>query len=153
MSAWFVSKAHIDALVTYALDHAIRPKPDGTALGRLLWEENAKSLRYRYSDADKAWDLADAQTYVFRPAYVSSVDVFKAAQSYDYQSCEHPEWPTSDAKRIVDVIQASILLRLGATEKELTAFGPYGPRNPLAAAYNASPGSGRWMSRTFSATT
>jgi len=42
-------------------------------------------------------------------ARLSPVAVLKACSCYEYQSCEHPGWETSEAKRLIDSItQAAI---------------------------------------------
>jgi hypothetical protein len=37
------------------------------------------------------------------------VQVLKAIQSYAYQSCEHPEWDGSLAKRFCDWLESAII--------------------------------------------
>jgi hypothetical protein len=140
MSAWIVSKTHIDALVTYAIDHAISPKPNPDEVGKLLWYENRKSLRYRYADADDCWkELSTLNTYRYEPAYVSEVAIVKAVHCYAYQSCEHPGWEKSAAKRLSDVLEQRALKSLGVTYEQLTGRAVNGREGVLKArAYNAS---------------
>lgn len=141
MSAYLVNRAHIDALVTYALEHSIHPKPEGSVLGRLLWGENAKSVRHRYDDAAEIWpEVETTEAYEFDPGYVSQISIVKACHCYAYQSCEHPGWDTSTAKRVIDVIEQHALQRLGVTYKQLSESGPHGPRNAHAVAYDEAPG-------------
>jgi len=140
MSAWLVSKTHIDALVTYAIDHCVSPKPNPDEVGKLLWYENRKSLRYRYADADDCWeDLKTLNTYRYEPAYVSEVAIVKAVHCYAYQSCEHPGWEKSAAKRLSDVLEQRALKSLGVTYDQLAGRDHTGPRRTkLSLAYNAS---------------
>ena len=63
MSAFFLNRAHIDALVTFAASRAVLPF-DKDVLGRILWDENRKSVRARYADADACWpSVADVDAY------------------------------------------------------------------------------------------
>ena len=110
MSAWIVSKKHIDVLVA-AVDTHGEWNLSRTALGRLLWNENLESLKYRYpNDSDGTrpgpnnFRDDDVNTYKYRTPgaeLTTPVVALKLAHSYDYQSCEHPEWTNSAARRIV----------------------------------------------------
>lgn len=134
MSAFMVSKEHIDRLVATALhgptDNA---KPGGygqrrwhpisvtndfqrfevidtetaSRLGEMLVKENLSSIHSRYPDTidnpentpgpcEQYW----LHEYTFPPQTksLSVVQAFKAISCYEYQSCEHPEWSTSDAR-------------------------------------------------------
>src|SRR5437763_14932954 len=81
MSAFIVSKSHIDALVTLALhgpsDRGPRYPGDGwglanryqpDALGRLLWGENRASVCYRYPQDARVSDDTAAYTYTYAAA-------------------------------------------------------------------------------------
>lgn len=112
MSAFIVTRAHIDLLVSAALRYRVGVihGPDGkevftcndnTAdeLGRLLWTENHRSVNYRYREKTKAPD------YYFRErAAFSPVEAIKAVHCFEYQSCEHDGWEDSTAKRICERI-------------------------------------------------
>lgn len=88
MSAWFVSKRHIDILVTYAQERVkhdpLVETPD--KLGAALWEENARSLDARYGERP------DVPEYTWEKVVASPGQVAKALSSYDYQTCEHDAW-------------------------------------------------------------
>lgn len=113
MSAWIVSKAHIDAMVTYL--RSVRPEeippyiikllPAATSersswdqLGQLLWKENHASINYRYGQRERT------PVYWFDQRTESLINVFKLCCCYDYQSCEHDAWANSKARRICDWI-------------------------------------------------
>lgn len=100
MPAWFVSKRHIDIIVTAAQKECLEyrhgderddPLTVGGAnrLGKALWEENARSLDARYGERP---DAAGIDEYVFEKVVVDNGQVAKALNSYDYQTCEHPDW-------------------------------------------------------------
>ena len=116
MSAWVVSKAHIDALVSAAMQgrdglrwrtgEINQTETDvGTEVGRMLWNENLQSIHYRYPDtrngrdypADNGFTADDVDTYRFkRSKPMNAVIILKAISCYEYQSCEHPEWDKSE---------------------------------------------------------
>ena len=107
MSAWIVMNRHIHVLVQAAtrptefgpLRFSFQPhdpedstrvsvvctQPD--ALGRMLLRENIASVAYRYPD----------DTFDELPGSFSVVEVLKAIDCYEYQSCEHPQWKHSEA--------------------------------------------------------
>jgi len=110
MSAWIVSKGHIDVLVTAVKEHG-EWSLSNDALGRLLWNENLESLKYRYpNDGDgqrpgpNGFRDNDVNTYKYRTPsaeLLTPVAQLKLAESYDYQSCEHPQYQDSAARQIV----------------------------------------------------
>lgn len=124
MSAYVVSKAHIDYLVNAAVVVGIRHQSpmffdreraasygNGTAIGRALWAENHASVAYRYPDcADGGLpgpiglddETIAAYTYATPRRAFNPVVAIKAVGCYQYQSCEHPEWGESAAKAFTD---------------------------------------------------
>ena len=106
MSAWVVSKNHIDVLVQAALDAGL-DYGDPTALGRQLWGENVKSVAARYGDGDLPGHSADIDAYTFTaPAKLSSTAIRKQVDCYDYQSCEHDDYERSFAYGVVQSLVA-----------------------------------------------
>lgn len=127
MSAFVVSKAHIDYLV-----HAAQQAPGRSCqgytmklgglhvdtqadeVGRALWQENVASVAHRYPRSTFGGEdfpgpigldhesLALYSCPVFPRLPFDPVGAIKALQCYEYQSCEHPGWPTSDAKRFCE---------------------------------------------------
>lgn len=130
MSAWIVSREHIDILVT-ALDPSTQA--EGDRLGRMLWAECLKSVAYRYPhDTDGGrpgptdFHDADVQTYIWTPREVPAAWIRAAASCYDYQSCEHPGYKTSEARRIAH----SLCERYAAYDRHRDYNQPVGPDNP-----------------------
>lgn len=106
MSAFILNHSHIDALV----DFARRQKLCGTMLthelnelGQHLIEQNIKSVCYRYRENEGSY----ATEYRFcEPARrLSPVEIIKAAQCYDYQSCEHPGYEATRAAKLMASIR------------------------------------------------
>ena len=122
MSAYLVEPNHIRFLVESALYVAGRVESpvfawwnDGerselsvtnaTEVGQMLWDENRRSLSYRYPDHEDDWKL---DVYLHRPAGLffkpSPAEVLKSADCYAYQSCEHPEWSASSAYAFITML-------------------------------------------------
>ena len=93
MSAFIVSKKHIDIIVN-ALSGVDSPELHMDNTGQMLWEENFKSVNYRYNENSKC------PKYVFKKPEkeYTPVEIAKFVHCYMYQSCEHDEWGDSDAK-------------------------------------------------------
>lgn len=94
MSAFIVSKRHIDALVT-ALIQDGAPASEADEIGHILWHENHRSVNARYSE--------DTRTplYRYKPLALSRIAVLKAIDCYEYQSCEHSGWDDSTARALM----------------------------------------------------
>lgn len=107
MSAFQVTDLHIAALVFAAhvspfascMDLA-----DQTATGRMLIRENMASLAKRYGDkideeAIAAWtyDPVATPAELARKNVRDPLSLIKLVHCYQYQSCEHDGWETSNA--------------------------------------------------------
>jgi hypothetical protein len=118
MSAFVVSKRHIDAMVTAALDgrHGMNLTwfgADGTRhevtlatateTGAMLWATNVESVNYRYNDNEPLLD------YSFESHDVPPVWVLKAIDCYEYQSCEHDGWKGSDASLFAEALRRHVV--------------------------------------------
>ena len=124
MSAWIVSDAHIDALVTFALDKRTRfwngkeavyvTCDNAEEIGRLLLDENVASVNHRYDGEIDDEQRNAAAAYRFReflPA-PSPVVILKGCACYEYQACEHDGWNGSVAKAIIEAIHADAMSAL-----------------------------------------
>ena len=124
MSAWMVSKRHVDYLLSAALRygkvHPLRwylpattetPQPyeerrrelapeNASSVGAMLWTENRVSVNHRYNQK------GGLQSYRFAryPGDVDPVVVLKSIRCYVYQSCEHPGWEQSEARAFCDAL-------------------------------------------------
>lgn len=114
MSAFVVSKQHIDALVTTAAAWRMHRCATDQALGQLLWTENFASVNYRYTDQQPA------ETYTGPSAYsaksLTPVQALKAIACYVYQSCEHPTWEQSEAYTFTEQFKSEAISRLPGYE-------------------------------------
>ena len=141
MSAWIVSKEHIDALVSAALVVAQENRSsfrwadaDGnhsheltytdteraTQVGKMLWAENLASINARYVDTidhpencpgpNDFEGVSTVDKYRFtRTPRIPPVAILKAISCYEYQSCEHDEWKTSQALQFCESLTGSMI--------------------------------------------
>lgn len=164
MSAWVVSKVHVDLLVRAALmldreslswwqvddagggftgwrrvdefaeaqgpeEQERRGLVSPSQLGQLLVSENVRSVSHRYSEpgrtvyygAEHAASMDDTPDeelpgpcdryylapYVYEnPGYtLTPGEIFGALSCFEYQSCEHDEWKSSEAFQVCDALR------------------------------------------------
>lgn len=116
MSTFIVSKDLIDALVTGWINLAKPPYDTPAArrtradqVGAMLWAENHKSVECLYKGRNGT--PADMPAYAYNPVPFPHVSeprpiapavlarLAKLLDCYVYQSCEHPGWKESEARR------------------------------------------------------
>jgi len=118
MSAWIVSKEHIDALVTAALKdnlyfyhndgvHYVKTKKECDFIGNELTKENYKSVNYRYSEDDKAPKYSYEYNGGWKP-----IEIIKSCHCYGYQSCEHDGWKDSISHSFINALKESLIHEL-----------------------------------------
>ena len=108
MSAYVVSKKHIDTIVSAWISMA-EPSHDNradrlklaTQVGQMLWNENYRSVNRRYNE--KSEPLVYRYTEVSLPPTSAMLLplLFKALDCYDYQCCETSDWEETQAFRFV----------------------------------------------------
>lgn len=113
MSAFQISKTHLDIIVSGAIDLgfvAFLPpanapvkitRANASAFGRMLWAENVRSVQYRYpvslTAQQRADELKAANEYEFAYyPFVQPVALLKLAQCLNYQSCERSDYNQSN---------------------------------------------------------
>jgi hypothetical protein len=117
MSAFIVNDNHISALVRWACRDNLRyyrRNADGVGvagneqrIAQLLLDENIKSVNHRYNETTEQAIVYDAFATNLLP-----IEVIKACHCLAYQSCEHDGWEASEAKCILDSIEAAAIRRL-----------------------------------------
>lgn len=135
MSAYVVNRDHIWFLVEAAAGHVLNennPNAGGLSwyfnghrheiphsfhqrqaeVGQMLWDENVKSVSHRYPDCDGKelpgpidCDFQYGQHDSKAFARISAVAVLKACDGYEYQSCEHPGWESSEAHSFLESLR------------------------------------------------
>lgn len=117
MSAWIVTKTHIDLMVGEAIARRVITPDEADATGRMLWRENLRSVAYRYprdTDGDRPGPAnfrdGDVATYRFTPIELSmtSAELLSLVACYDYQSCEHDDWEQSEAFWFCGKLEATL---------------------------------------------
>ncbi len=133
---WVQSQQHRHGINRHGFHHPEegphRHTPD--SLGRLLWDENVRSVSYRYPD-DRPHDLpgpADAPwlgeytartadlNFAIRTGRIRLADIVEAVACYRYQSCEHPEWHDSVAASFCEELEAEALRIYARREEQHT---------------------------------
>lgn len=133
MSAYVVERYHIIYLVKAAenaairsrfplqwgssVDHRLRGRLEaGEAISKLveiaqmLWDENRASVSYHYPDGklpgptNEDYIIREEDFEKFQWIFTAA-EVFRAIDCYQYQSCEHPGWRTSEAKAFTDALR------------------------------------------------
>ena len=116
MSAWIVSKKHIDYMVTAIIRAELwAGTPDD--LGCMLWAECLESVAYLYpndtGDGDRPGPVdfhdSDVDTYTWTETpELTPGGIAKTLACYEYQSCEHPSWESSEARAITSKLRDSL---------------------------------------------
>lgn len=104
MSAWIVSKAHIDALVNAGIRYGITTVADVHETGQMLWRENHRSINYRYDKRGRTPQYRFTGTEM--PLH--PIVILKLLHCFEYQSCERPDWEKSQACRWVARLEAAL---------------------------------------------
>ena len=120
MSAWIVTKAHIDALMTAALDYGAingygthkSELDEADKIGAMLWRENHKSVNHRYNENIPVPEYH----YQRRAVPLTPVEVVKAVHCLEYQSCEHKGWERSKARKFLQILTNAVLHKLPGYE-------------------------------------
>ena len=124
MSAFVVSDSHINAIVRWSCEHNItiwhgNPSNKFSVAGNeqqtaeLLFAENVKSVNYRYKESS---DTTGIIYDLFAPTLLP-IEVIKACDCLEYQSCEHPEWDESLACKLLKEIQRTAITGLAGYGK------------------------------------
>lgn len=140
MSAYMVSKHHIDALVTLAKLKRVMNvtqaecNPDDEiedVAGRRLVAENRKSINSRYPDTvgnvdGEPGDHTNDEPYTYSMVrrIPTTVEGLKLVACYMYQACEHEGWRDSWAHRLCSHLRSALISSLpGYSEAAWEADG------------------------------
>ena len=145
MSAYVVDREHVSYLVEAANSHKIgcrdgynfswyckqsgnRISLNGNRVeaGQMLWNQNVKSVKYRYPDC-KDNDLPGpiGEDFIYKPSDSTKwwmhnfdpIQVLKSCACYGYQSCEYPEWEESEAFAFIKSLKDHAISALPGYEK------------------------------------
>jgi len=137
MSAFVVDKAHINVMVNAGMvtrygrmtwyhngeRHELNYN-NASAVGQMLMDECIKSVSARYADCDVTSlpGRADSE-YLIPFQHItdyhlpSPVQILKLISCYEYQSCEHEEWESSEAKVFCEALRHLTIYRLPGYEE------------------------------------
>lgn len=126
MSAWIVSKHHVDVIVDGAIRLGIIEQAESVKVGRMLTNANKRSIQARYGE--DAADAANVQTYWYTTPRetVSDVVLLVQVKCYNYQTCEIWEYEKTTAYRFVQKMERALAM-LGVTrESDGYSDAPWG---------------------------
>jgi hypothetical protein len=119
MSAYIVADDTIDMLASAASlwnvtinlssDRRLNGRTDTAAIAAALHTENVRSVNHLYRESTPANGYRFSR--VVAEAF-TAVEVLAAAAGLRYQSCEHPEYFTSDAAEVLNVIERAAIRNL-----------------------------------------
>lgn len=127
MSAFLLSNYHLSVLGRAAAaaktivedPRTYRDLHKAKVFAQLLYEENVRSVRYRYEESDTTYPRGMAFDERVMDGDLDPVQILKACQSYHYQSCETDDYRQTEAWKIVDnIINAFIQALPGYKEAQ-----------------------------------
>lgn len=113
MSAFICSDRHISTLVYYyGTNVNLLVYDEIIKIAKVLLKENVKSVNYRYNAKYKT------KLKSFDPkTSCSLVELYKLANCWEYQTCEHPNHEKSNAWKIIQALKLNILDKLIQSDK------------------------------------
>lgn len=135
MSAYIVSKAQIDLMVTGIIhgtrDEIVPSQPrDANALGQMLMAECVRSVKYRYPGDGPGELPGPSDPYYAKPYRhedrkyrPTAIELYGLIRNYGYQSCEHPEWEGSEAQALTASLEALIESATSEAERDRAPWG------------------------------
>lgn len=131
MSAWIVSKNHIDVLVYWfgkteclaGVESAEGLTAD--QLGQELWRENHRSVNYRYSERrgtpayHYTHPVAPTERDYYEPFELDNLEhAQRQLACYRYQTCERKDWERSKSHEWIEHLNAVLVTSLGYESEE-----------------------------------
>lgn len=114
MSAFICNDYHISYIIEAGIRHKAwvnvgasydyMTEQNAQHFYEVLKRENIRSVNRRYNKTTPALDLG-FRCYV---PHVSEIQALKAIACLEYQSCEHKEWETSHALKVLQAIKDAI---------------------------------------------
>lgn len=121
MSCFQVSDTHINALVTFLVEHGIILRADATATAADFKAVNINGVAYAYRHNAPEEMVSRAPIHYAATPLPSPIAAFKMADCYCYQSCDHHVWDSSRPKALCDAILAAAAR---ATNRRIDAASP-----------------------------
>ena len=96
---------------------------DAATVARILITENIKSVCHRYNEDEATYyfeelsaDVTAADRAHVKAIQFTPIQLIKLIHCLDYQSCEHPGWKDSLAKRMLDHLEAGLVYQIPGYE-------------------------------------
>jgi hypothetical protein len=111
MSCDIVDENVIDYLVFNLVKYKVPVTENPSALGKLLTEENVKSVSARYREPARGFPYRGYNkghaAYQHDP-----LQVLKTINYYRYQTCEHAEWTDSRAFQLLNLLEKTVISKM-----------------------------------------
>lgn len=111
MSAWIVSKHHIDVIVDGAIRLGLIGLGDATKTGRMLTNANKRSIQARYGREDRQAATVKTYFYTTPREQIPDVVLSKQVHCYDYQTCEIWEYEKTTAYKFAQRMERALEAR------------------------------------------
>lgn len=138
MSAFLVNPHHVAALIRWysRTRHILAADREAMAngpakLATLLHVENARSVNARYPGEPLEQAHLFLPLEIERARRLEPVEVIKAVHCLVYQSCEHEDWETSEAKALLRRIEAAAMRALPGYDEADWEIEPQPARVPV----------------------
>jgi hypothetical protein len=113
MSAFICSKLHIQTVALYYSNvYKLDKHLDCVKIANQLYKENIKSVNFRYGENTKLSYWRSFDDSIKKKSYI---ELYKLVQCLNYQSCEHNEWESSNAYKILNELTKFLTSKI--TEK------------------------------------
>jgi hypothetical protein len=117
MSAWIVSKAHIDVLVQALINEGVIENSAKTAdyVGGQLWTENHRSVNIRYGEVNKRPPYRWSPIYGpdHQPCELDDAVVLRSIACYHYQCMEWEGFDRQPGMRKLMKLKAELIAKHG----------------------------------------
>jgi hypothetical protein len=124
MSAYLMAPEDLAAIAREAAK--LSDRIDAERTFDLLLDENLKSVGYRYPDMQRVSDWCEDGEAAYTWSLVAVKDysaegLESVIRSYEYQSCEHPEWEQSAVYSLCQLLRMTLAPRVKAEKDQQTA--------------------------------
>ena len=138
MSAYICAPEHTGALAAFAAQHnsaiheccgsGLSTIDIAKSVASLLMQANVDSVAYRYSEKNTSDPKRSLKTeifaalYMLHPPALQPIDIIRMAGCLEYQSCEHPTWDGSRAKKQLSWILNAAIQQLPGYQTAVRDF-------------------------------
>lgn len=118
MSAFILSKPHIDTLSNAAVQLLVVKPLRAEELGQVLWDENYRSVNFRYREDTETPDyIRDVFDAPFHP-----IAILKAIDCYEYQSCECSDFEETSAFAWTGLMRVAAMEKVSVSDYHRTSI-------------------------------